>query len=739
MKVIHLISGGDVGGAKTHVLSLLAALGKEITAELVCFRDGDFANSARTLGIPTYIVDSGRISKDLSALKKLIAECGFDIVHCHGSRANFMGWLLRRRVSLPFVTTIHSDYKLDYLGRPAARLTYGVLNSYALRRLDYRIGVSDSMTDLLISRSFPPETMFTIYNGLDFSAPVKRIERREFFSRFGIEAAGDWIIAGIAARLNPVKDIKTLIRALAINKQDCPNLHLAIAGEGEELPMLRSLAAELGVSEKVHFLGWVEDMDGFYGSIDINTLTSLSETFPYALTEGARFKLPTTSSRVGGVSKLITDGECGYLFEPGDTETLAVHLMALYKDENLRSKMGNALFERARELFSLDKTKETQIGIYDSILKRYKRRLSGERNGITICGAYGHGNAGDDAILEAILSKLREYDRDMGICVLSKRPKATRQAYRVKTVFTFNPFGYRRAIKHSVLFIDGGGSLIQNVTSRRSLWFYLTTIKTAKNFGNKVMMYGCGIGPVYGKKDRKKAAIVLNDCVDIISLREDSSRDELKALGVTKPKIILSADPALTLPPSPKDGIDAAMRSFGLDVNGKYIGFAFRNWPGFAAKIDAFAHAADYAYEKHGLTPVFVPINHLSDVSAAQAVASKMKSPHVILRSLGSSGNTIGILSRMTAVVSMRLHGLIFAAGQGVPLVGIIYDPKVSAFLRYIGQDQSIALENVTFDSLKTAIENALSKSTKEQAQSVMRLRELESLNMAAVKELLLI
>ncbi len=114
--------------------------------------------------------------------------------------------------------------------------------------------------------------------------------------------------SGIAARLNPVKDIATLIRGFAMAHESLPQLRLLIAGDGEQMDMLKELAAELGVEDSVCFAGWVSDTDSFYHAIDINTLTSLSETFPYALTEGARAGLPTVASRVGGVPYLIEHG-----------------------------------------------------------------------------------------------------------------------------------------------------------------------------------------------------------------------------------------------------------------------------------------------------------------------------------------------------------------------------------------------------------------------------------------------
>ena len=86
MKVIHLISGGDSGGAKTHVLSLLQNLNQTITAQLVCFRDGPFAEEARSRGIPTEIMGGNNIPRLQRQLKAYIRAGGYQLIHCHGSR-----------------------------------------------------------------------------------------------------------------------------------------------------------------------------------------------------------------------------------------------------------------------------------------------------------------------------------------------------------------------------------------------------------------------------------------------------------------------------------------------------------------------------------------------------------------------------------------------------------------------------------------------------------------------------
>ena len=342
MKVIHLISGGDTGGAKTHVHSLLKNLSRGMDITLVCFRDGPFAQEAAELGIETRVCEGGFFSA-LRQVRRMIAEEGFDLVHTHGSRANLAGAILRSTCGRPVVSTVHSDYRLDYMGRPLAAATYGVLNVLALRRIKYHVGVSDAMRDLLISRGFPRETTFAIYNGLDFTREPKRLDRAAFCRRVCANVEPDSIVAGAAARLDPVKDLATLVRGFAEARKTHPELRLIIAGEGPERPALEALAQELGAGDAVCLAGWLDDMEEFYSALDINTLSSLSETFPYAITEGASYSLPTVASAVGGIPRLIEDGKTGYLFTPGDWKTLAERLSALAGDAELRRRLGSAV------------------------------------------------------------------------------------------------------------------------------------------------------------------------------------------------------------------------------------------------------------------------------------------------------------------------------------------------------------------------------------------------------------
>ncbi|MFQ7454774.1 MAG: polysaccharide pyruvyl transferase family protein [Flavonifractor plautii] len=114
------------------------------------------------------------------------------------------------------------------------------------------------------------------------------------------------------------------------------------------------------------------------------------------------------------------------------------------------------------------------------------------------------------------------------------------------------------------LYINGGGSLMQDVTSHRSLWFYLFTISWAKRLGNQVMMYGQRHRPHSLPANRRRASRVLQKSVDAITLRDTHSAEELEDMGVTKPQVILSADPTVILPAAPAQVVDGILESQGL-------------------------------------------------------------------------------------------------------------------------------------------------------------------------------
>ena len=740
MKVIHLISGGDTGGARTHVHLLLKHLNIGGEATLVCFMDGPFARDAAALGIPTVVLE-GSMPAVLKKLRTMIRDGGYDVVHCHGSRGNLVGALLKPSLNIPLVSTVHSDPKLDYMGRTAARLIYGTLNQLAQRRMDYHIGVSDSMRELLITRGFSPNRVFTIYNGVEFppedeSRPAH--DRQAYLHALGLDAPEDSIVVGIAARLHPVKDYPTLLRAFAAAWAEHPKLRLLIAGDGQEREALETLATQLGIRGVVCFAGWVTDMAGFYRSIDINVLTSLSETFPYAITEGAREHRCAVSSRVGGVPALITDGETGLLFEPGDADALAAHLKALAASPELRQRLGEALYRKAKAEFSAEATCARQEAIYRQILRTEERTRGGRRFGVLICGAYGMRNAGDEAILNAVVSEMRAIDPEMPLSVMSRRTKETALRCGVDAIYTFDFFRILRCMRRSELYLNGGGSLLQDVTSSRSLWYYLFTLRAAKVLGCKVMMYGCGVGPISRPHNRRLTGRIVQQCVDAVTLREENSLAELRDLGVTKPEITVASDPALSLPAAPAGETDRLMRRLGLEPDGRYLCLTLRRWPGIQDKLELFAAAADYAWEKYGLQPVLLSVNPIQDDRTTERIRERIHAPCQLVREPLDTAAMVGLIGRMQAVLAMRLHVLIFAASRAVPLAAVSYDPKVAAFLDYLAQTNYVDYDALTDKAQLFALVDAAATADRETLRrATERIMEIERRNMETARRLL--
>lgn len=284
------------------------------------------------------------------------------------------------------------------------------------------------------------------------------------------------------------------------------------------------------------------------------------------------------------------------------------------------------------------------------------------RTGVVICGAYGMENAGDDAVLTAICRDLRRLEKDIPITVLARRPKATARRFGVKAIHPLNIPGWLMAFGGAKLFLSGGGSLLQDMTSRRSLWFYLSTIYFAKKMGCAVQLYGCGIGPLLWESSLHITRKILNTCADAITLRDEQSLEALNNMAVTNPRLLLAADPALRLEPP------AGEREQKLAI-------LVRPWPDFWTHVPDFAAAAHHAWETYRLPTVLICLAP-EDKTAARSLADSLEKLGVPCSVSHNAPRT----AHMSLVLSMRLHGLIFALQNATPAAGVSYDPKVTAF-----------------------------------------------------------
>lgn len=333
-----------------------------------------------------------------------------------------------------------------------------------------------------------------------------------------------------------------------------------------------------------------------------------------------------------------------------------------------------------------------------------------QKKRITISGYYGFANAGDEAVLSAIVSSFQKKAGDkVDITVLSASPEETEAVHKVRAVSRMSISDVTKAIRECDLFISGGGSLLQDATSMQSLIYYLITIMLAKIYRRKVMLLGQGIGPLRRGISRRLTSLVLNR-VDLITVRDPQSGELLREIGVTKPKILVTADPTLILDPCSNDEAYRLLAELGIGEGEDVIAVSLRNWDGVPGLEAAERAAFEHMVKKLSVRFLFVTMQIPSDKEISEKVSAALENT-AVQQKPWTIEQLIGVLGKCRMVVGMRLHALILASTAGVPSIGISYDPKVEYFLKITGQE-GITLTDVADGLLEDRVIQAWNKRT---------------------------
>lgn len=353
---------------------------------------------------------------------------------------------------------------------------------------------------------------------------------------------------------------------------------------------------------------------------------------------------------------------------------------------------------------------------------------------VLVSGYYGFGNAGDEAILMAIVESLKRQSEDIAITALSADPATTRELHGIDAVLRTNPVAVLQEIARADLVISGGGGLIQDVTSSRSIPYYLFIVYMAKRLNKKVMFYANGVGPVYRDLNKRMIKRICN-MVDLITVRDENSKHELEVLGVHRPDIIVTADPAFVLEPVDDDRGLQVLKDLGIDlsVDKPKIGVTMRPW-NLRESWGNIAKACDYLVKTMGADVIFLPMQFPADYHESLEIAKLMKEEALVLDKPLGPKELLWLTGQMDLIFGMRLHALIFGAKMGVPLVGLIYDPKVENFLKRVHQPSAGSPEEMDLFDLCHLLGEALEQKASRRQGLVDKRDELTALAMENAK-----
>lgn len=309
---------------------------------------------------------------------------------------------------------------------------------------------------------------------------------------------------------------------------------------------------------------------------------------------------------------------------------------------------------------------------------------------VMISGYFGYANTGDEAILAAMIPALQAEIPGVRIVVLGHKPRAMQLPPGVRAIDRMFLPGILWELFRSRLFISGGGGLIQDSTGASTVMYYLGLVRLARWMGRPVLIYGQGIGPITTEIGRRWIRRIL-PTVQAITVRDEESKQLLHTLGVHHPPIEVTADPVLGLRPAPPEDVEAAVRAEGLDGT-PVIGLSLRPWitgqPFLPALTDTMAEVA----AQTGARILCLPFQPSQDRDICAEAAARLGARARVLRRDWPPQILLGLIGRLDLVVAMRLHALIFAGVQSVPMVGISYDPKVQQFL-YLAEQPCLPLE----------------------------------------------
>ena len=332
---------------------------------------------------------------------------------------------------------------------------------------------------------------------------------------------------------------------------------------------------------------------------------------------------------------------------------------------------------------------------------------------IVISGYYGFANAGDEAMLAAIVKALRSTEKSVQLTVISGNPQFTAAKYSVASIHRFNPLEIFSSLRGCDLLLSGGGSLLQDVTSKRSLLYYLSILALGLVLGKKVMLFAQGIGPIRSGLLRKLTKVICSH-VDLITVRDQDSLYELRHIGIPAEKVQLTADAVLTLPQEGREQGRQLLNEYRVPRDKMLIAISVRKWQEDDRYLLELAKAADILSCEYDAHVVILPLQYPVDVAACERLQHFMvhKECSTVLKADCDTEQFLSLMGNFQLLIGMRLHALIFAAVMERPFVAVSYDPKIDGFVKDINGVTAGSVANLQSTQVVAAAKKALAPAT---------------------------
>ncbi len=362
-RILQVVLSLGVGGTEKLVIELTRALREHAEVAVCCLDDaGAWATQLTDLGIQVSALDRrpGFHPSLGGKVASLARRFRANVVHCHHYSPFVYGMLGKlRRPGLRLVYTEHgrlSDAPPS-LKRRAANLVLGRLPGSFF-------AVSHDLRLHMIQSGFPDHRVGVIHNGIALGTrptPEERVAARR-----QLRLEGEEIVVGTIARLDPVKDLGTLVRAFREIAGSNPMTRLVIIGDGPERGRLEQVVGECDLHSSVTFTGHRNDARALLPALDIYANSSVTEGISVTILEAMAACLPVVASRVGGNAEVVAEGQTGLLTPARDPRSLAATLHPLLRDDRRRVSLGAAGRKRVESSFSL----ETMVARYWDCYKR---------------------------------------------------------------------------------------------------------------------------------------------------------------------------------------------------------------------------------------------------------------------------------------------------------------------------------------------------------------------------------